>query len=98
MYAIFVRGTYVKEADDHGKSDNPAGFLLEEPSELVDASVEVGVAGDAISAGCRQGLLPKEVVVCTVCSAATNLQYKNNSINYKTMKMKRLFHFARRLR
>lgn len=80
MDAIFVRGTYVQEADDHGESNNPTGFFLEEPSEFVHASVEVGVACHGVTAGGRQGLLPTEIVVCTVCSATTNLQCKNKSI------------------
>jgi hypothetical protein len=68
----------VEEANCHGKSRHPGALLLEEPGELVDASVIEGVSGDAVPALVRKGLLQVQVIACTVSTAAGDLSTSLN--------------------
>lgn len=62
------------KANCHGQPDHPRTLLLEEPSQLLHAAMEEGVAGDGVPALGRQGLLEGQVVGGTVRTAASNLK------------------------
>lgn len=70
-----LKGTYVNCRQDHGHDGSPDGFVLQEPGQLVDATVEEGISGHGVTALEGQRLAHDHVVVGAVRSAASDLEW-----------------------
>lgn len=71
---IFV--VYVEHCQRHGQSGSPDRFIFQIPSELVNASISEGMAGDCIATFYRQRLSEIKVILWSLWSAACNLSAK----------------------
>lgn len=65
---------YVDQGQCHGDSRHPTGLVLQDPGELLDTPVNVGISSDSVSALLRQWMPVQDVIVGSISATATNLE------------------------
>lgn len=74
-----LRATYLNDCKWHGQRCDPDGLIFEQPSELINAAMEKCIAGDCVAASRWQRLTQYNVVIRSIGTAASNLQWDDCS-------------------